>query len=447
MTGFLDDFRAELRELRSANDEFAKTYPQRPPETTVHTLYVPQDRFGPDLNEKMGRLARRAVESFGGDARSFAGVFGIAESLADPVYERMLAQLERPVRRANIDEEDGYGHRPDDEEDRHARQAGTAAGEGVLARSNPPYLGYRIKALTNECASRGLASLALFLEALVAKTGGALPEHFVVTLPKISHPRQVETLVAALAKLERRLGLASGAVALDLMIELNTTLLYRGELAALRRFIDAGAGRVVAVAFGTYDYTACLGITAHYQSHVHPVADLARGLLQIAVAGTAIRLSDGATTVMPVPPHKAAQGRPLTRDQERENERVVHAAWKLHWDNIHHSFRNGYLEGWDLNPAQLPVRWAAMNHFYLSQLDDATERLRVFVEEATHATLTKGAQFDDLATAEGCKNFFKQGLACGALTEAEVKATGCTLEEINAKSFREIAAARAAGRG
>jgi hypothetical protein len=446
MTSFLDDFQAELRALRAANDEFAKTYPQRPPETTVHTLYVPQDRFSPDLNEKMGRLAIKAVESWGGDARSFASIFGISGALAEPVYRRMLAQLARPVRRANIDEEDGYGHRPDDEEDRHAAQAGAAAGDGVLARSNPPYLGYRIKALTNECAARGLRSLGLFLEALVAKTQGKLPDNFVVTLPKISHPRQVETLVAALEKLEQRLGLARGAVALDLMIELNTTLVYQGEVSALRRFIGAGAGRVVAVAFGTYDYTACLGITAHYQSHVHPVADLARGLLQIAVAGTGIRLSDGATTVMPVPPHKAAAGKALTPEQERSNRETVHAAWKLHWDNIHHSFRNGYLEGWDLNPAQLPVRWAAMNHFYLSQLDDATERLRVFVEEATHATLTKGAQFDDLATAEGCKNFFKQGLACGALTEAEAKATGCTLEEINTKSFREIAAARAAAR-
>ncbi len=447
MTAFLDDFQTELRELRTANDEFAKSYPQRPPETTVHTLYVPQDRFTPDLNEKMGRLARKAVESWGGSARKFAGVFGIPDALADPVYERMLAQLERPVRRANIDEEDGYGHRPDEEEDRHAAQAGAAAGEGVLQRSNPPYLGYRIKALTNECAGRGLSSLALFLDALVHKTGGKLPANFVVTLPKISHPRQVETLVAALCKLERKLGLARGAVALDLMMELNTTLVYRGEVAALRRFIEAGAGRVVAVAFGTYDYTACLGITARYQSHVHPVADLARGLLQIAVAGTGIRLSDGATTVMPVPPHKAAKGSSLSPEQERANERSVHEAWKLHWENIHHSFRNGYLEGWDLNPAQLPVRWAAMNHFYLSQLDDATERLRVFVEEATHATLTKGAQFDDLATAEGCKNFFKQGLACGALSEAEVKATGCTLEEIQSKSFREIAAVRAAARG
>jgi hypothetical protein len=149
-------------------------------------------------------------------------------------------------------------------------------------------------------------------------------------------------------------------------------------------------------------------------------------------------LSDGATNVMPVGPHR---GDDLTPEQENENRSVVHNAWKIAFDHTMHSLINGFYQGWDLNPAQLPMRYAATYSFFLESYEDAAERLKRFVERSAQATLS-GDIFDDAATGQGLLNYFLKALNCGAINESEVLSTGLTLEEIRSRSFYKILSGR-----
>ncbi|MBI1805509.1 MAG: phosphoenolpyruvate kinase, partial [Ignavibacteria bacterium] len=123
--------------------------------------------------------------------------------------------------------------------------------------------------------------------------------------------------------------------------------------------------------------------------------------------------------------------------QKRENANTVHRAWRLGYGHITHSLRQGYYQGWDLHPAQLPIRYAAVYTFFLDGLQPASLRLKTFVEKAARATLI-GDIFDDAATGQGLLNYFLRGMNCGAITEEETLATGLTLEEIRSRSFLKI---------
>jgi hypothetical protein len=202
--------------------------------------------------------------------------------------------------------------------------------------------------------------------------------------------------------------------------------------------LAAGEGRCVAAHFGTYDYTAGCNITAAHQHMLHPACDFAKHMMQVSFAGTGIWLSDGATNIMPVAPHRRAEGESLTKEQTDENREVVHRAWKLHYDHIQHSLVNAFYQGWDLHPAQLPTRYAAVYAFFLESLDAASERLKNFVEKAAKATLV-GDVFDDAATGQGLLNYFLRAINCGAITEAEaVERSGLTLPELRSASFVRI---------
>jgi hypothetical protein len=170
----------------------------------------------------------------------------------------------------------------------------------------------------------------------------------------------------------------------------------------------------------------------------HPACDFAKHVMQVSLAGTGVMLSDGATNVMPVPPHRRTpDGAPLTAEQERENRAVVHRAWRRHYEDVRHSLRQGFYQGWDLHPAQLPTRYAAVFVFFLEGLEPASARLRNFVGKAAQATLV-GEVFDDAATGQGLLNYFLRGLSCGALSPAEAEATGLSLSELQTRSFLKI---------
>jgi hypothetical protein len=207
----------------------------------------------------------------------------------------------------------------------------------------------------------------------------------------------------------------------------------------LPRLLDVAEGRMTGAHFGTYDYTANCDITAAHQKMRHPACDFAKQMMKVAFAGTGVALSDGATNIMPVAPHK----KPENDDQKRENKAAVHAAWRLHADDIRHSLVNGFYQGWDLHPAQLPTRYGAVYGFFLEGLAAASERLSNFIGKAAQATLV-GDVFDDAATGQGLLNFFLRGIACGAVTEEEALQTGLSLEEIRTRSFVKILAGRRA---
>ncbi len=241
------------------------------------------------------------------------------------------------------------------------------------------------------------------------------------------------------ARLEPLLDVDPGALRFELMIETTQSIFNeRGEVNLLP-LVSAGHGRCVAAHFGTYDYTAARNITAAHQHMAHPACDFAREVMQVALAGTGVWLSDGATNVLPVALHRPAQnGSPLTPKQNAENRAAVHSAWKLHFDHIQHSLVNGFYQGWDLHPAQLPTRYAAVYSFFLEGLDSASERLRNFIAKAAQATLV-GEVFDDAATGQGLLNYFLRAINCGAITADEAQSlTGLTLAELRSASFAKI---------
>jgi citrate lyase beta subunit len=407
----------------------------------VHTVYGGAHLFSSDTAQKLGMLALRALETYAPDARTFSEAIAIPGELAGKVYDRVREKLVRePVEDFRIDFEDGYGNRPDDEEDGHAIAAAKQVAAGMVAGTLPPFLGIRIKPLTGELAGRSLRTLDGFLTALLSNTNGSLPANFVVTLPKIMSRIDVEVLVDSFEQLEDRLDIEHGALRVEFMVETTQSIFDPQGRSVLPRLHRAAAGRLTGAHFGTYDYTANCDITAAHQKMRHEACDFAKHMMKVAFAGTGVALSDGATNIMPVAPHK---GSILTHDQERANRAAVYGAWRLHADDIRHSLVNGFYQGWDLHPAQLPTRYGAVYAFFLDGLAPASERLKNFVDKAAQATLV-GDVFDDAATGQGLLNYFLRGIACGAVTEDEALATGLSLEEIRSKSFVKIMAARRA---
>lgn len=460
--------------LQQANLDFASTYPgesgRRQP---VHTVYGGAHLFKADTKDRLGALALRSLDQFGPDFLTFAKAVGLAGSeslpesssvgssdlevalekdaeavkevdpaawMAHVLYGRVLEKLQRePVEDFRIDYEDGYGNRPDEEEDGHAAQGALEVAAGMERNTLSPFIGIRIKPFTEELRERSIRTLDIFVSTLVEKTGGSLPPNFVVTLPKITIPEQVSLLSDLFERLEEKTGLAAGSLQMEMMIETTQSIINRNGEINLPLLLAAASGRCVAAHFGTYDYTASCSITAAHQHMMHPACDFAKHMMQVSFAGTGIWLSDGATNIMPVAPHRAAEGiPPLTAEQIAENKTVVHRAWKLHYDHIQHSLTNAFYQGWDLHPAQLPTRYAAVYSFFLQSLDAASERLRNFVEKAAKATLV-GDVFDDAATGQGLLNYFLRAMNSGAISEDEaLKLSSLTREELRTGSFVKI---------
>ncbi len=438
----LDDLGQRVRPLI---DKIVECYPGDPSSRQpVHTVYGGAQLFRAGTARRLGDLALRDLEAYAPDATTFGDAIGLRadEALRRTVYERVRSKLEtEPVEDFRIDFEDGYGKRPDDEEDTCAAAAAEAVAEAMSTGSLPPFIGIRIKPPAGEHCRRSVSTLDIFVSTLLDRTGGRLPDGFTVTVPKVMDPEEVAIFVDVLEQLELAVGLESGTLDLELMIETPQSILASDGSSMLPALVRAARGRCKGAHFGVYDYTAAAEISAQYQVLDHPACDFARHLMKVALAGTGVMLSDGATNVIPVPVHRPAAGAVLSSAQAEENRVSVHRAWRLHYEHVRHSLRHGFYQGWDLNPAQLPTRYAAVYAFFLESVAAATERLRNFVSVAAQATLV-GEVFDDAATGQGLLNFFLRGLGCGALSESEVLDTGLSLEELRSRSFVTILAGR-----
>jgi len=392
----------------------------------VHVVYGGAHLFAADAALKLGRVALRTLQEHAPDAASLGSALGLDPAIAERIYPRVVEKLTRePVEDFRIDFEDGFGTRPDHEEDEHARRAAAEVATGMKDGTLPPSIGIRIKPLNEELKRRSFRTFDLFLTTLLEKSGGTLPPNFVITLPKITAPEQVAALASACDAFEYWRDAAGLTLRFELMIETTQSVFAADGSVALPRLIAEGRGRIVAAHFGTYDYTAACSITAAHQHMAHPVCDFAKGVMQVALAGTGIWLSDGATNVMPI-----------------GSREVVHRAWRLHAGDVRHSLVTGFYQGWDLHPAQLPSRYAAVYTFFLEGLDAASERLQNFVRKAAQATLV-GNLFDDAATGQGLLNYFLRAMNCGAITEDEaVEKSGLTLNELRSRSFVKILAQR-----
>ena len=431
--------------LKDGNARFARQFPgERPERQPIQTLYGGAQIFKADTAAKLGAVALRSLDEYAPTADAFAKALGwkIPKKLAATLYARVREKLARePVEDFRIDFEDGYGNRPDAEEDGHAAFTAQEVARGLREKTLPPFIGIRTKPFTQELMHRAIRTLDIFVSTLVAETGGRLPDHFIITIPKPVIPEQVCALADLCEVLEKRLRLKPGSLLIELMVETPQSIIGLDGEASLTRFVAAARGRCRGAHFGVYDYTASNNITAAYQSMTHPVCDFAREVQRVSLMGTGIWISDGATNIMPVGPHRAAAGKKLSPKQRAENRAVVHRAWRIMHEHVQHSLYTGYYQGWDLHPAQFPVRYATVYKFFLEGLETASHRLKTFVEKAAQATLI-GDVFDDAATGQGLLNYFLRGINCGALTEQEALATGLTLEEIRGRSFAKILEAR-----
>lgn len=391
--------------LAPVDAELERRYPGDPgTRQPVHTVYVPGNLFAADTLRSWGDQALAALDAHAPDSASFATVLGLADDLAEPVHARVRAKLERePIEDLRVDFEDGYkGADEDQDAARAARLVADAYKNGTAA----PYMGIRMKCMESPVRDRGIRTLDIFLTGLME--AGGLPDGLVLTLPKVTYAEQVTAMVRLLEQFETARGLNPGRIGFEIQIETSQSILAADGTATVARMIDAAEGRATGLHYGTFDYSACLGVSAAYQASDHPAADHAKAIMQVAAAGTGVRVSDGSTNVLPV--------------GTTEN---VHEAWKLHYGLTRRALARAYYQGWDMHPGHLPTRYAAVFAFYREGFEAAAKRL------AAYANHVDGAVMDEPATAKALAGYLLRGLDCGALDSGEVtRLTGLTLARL-----------------
>ena len=377
--------------------------PHQLPRQPVHTVFGGAQLFKAGVAARFQELACESLEKFAPDADSLADAMGFERGAhAEAVYAAVRSKLEREaVEDYRIDFEDGYGVRADEEEDGHAVAAAEELVAGMKAGSLPWRTGIRVKSLSDIEHERSVRTLRLFLSSLIGGAG-TVPPNFIVNLPKVRSVSEVAAFAKILAGLEKEFAIDEHALRFEIMIETPQIVLGADGRSPLQLLVEAGGTRLVAAIFGGYDFTGALGITAAHQSLRHPACEFARNMMLVALGPTRIQLSDGATAVLPI-----------------GDKDTVHAAWKVHYDNVRHAMAGGVYQGWDLHPAQLVSRYAATFAFFLEGRDVAAARLKNFLAKAEQATRV-GSAFDDAATGHGLINFFRLAVSCGAMTSDEV---------------------------
>ncbi|WP_067605733.1 DUF6986 family protein [Nocardiopsis listeri] len=382
----------------------------------IHSVYVPADKVGAGLAADWGAKALAALDEFAPKAADLAAATGIGEAAVADALPLVRGKLARePIEDLRADFEDGYGDPGDEAEDRDVLKVARAFASDLAKGEATPYFGIRMKGMEAAGRHRGVRTLGMFLGTLLEEHG-SLPENLVLTLPKITSVEQVEAMVWLSERLERNLDLAQGRIRFELQIETPQSILLPDGTVAVSRMIQAGQGRVTALHYGTYDYSAACGITAAHQSLAHPVADHAKSVMQVAAAGTGVWLSDGGSNIMPA-------GTP----------EEVHSAWRLHAGLVRRSLERGFYQGWDLHPNQLPIRYLANYAFYREAFAPAAARLQAYLGHAA------GNVVDEPATAQALASVLARGLRCGALEETEVvDACGTDAAGIEALATRRV---------
>ena len=383
--------------LADADAALAAEYPgDRGRRQPVHTVYVPADRYDLATVRGWADEAKQALDAHGASATELAEALDLHLGVAADVCDRIRRKLDdEAVEDLRIDFEDGYGVRPDEDEDSAAVAAAKDLAASIAAGSSAPFHGIRVKSFEAPFRRRGVRTLQLFVRTLVE--AGGLTDGFVVTLPKVTSVEQVDAFVYALGRVEESCSLAPGTLHFEIQVETPQAILGADGTALIARMVHAGGERVTGLHYGTYDYSASLGIAAEYQSLEHPVADHAKGAMQVATAGTGVFVSDGSTNVLPVGDRDA-----------------VHAAWRLHSRLVRRSLERGIYQGWDMHPAHLPSRYGATYSFFREGLPRAAERLRAYVHGGQSGYL------DEPATAAAMAGFLLRGLECGAIDAAEL---------------------------
>jgi citrate lyase beta subunit len=418
--GALGDLVARVEEVAAAH---ARRYPGDPGgRQPVHTVYVAADQFAAGTAAAYGAEALRLLDAHAPDGDALAAAIGLdnpplaaalgppsaavdataapdGRALATAVRDRVAAKLAtEPVEDLRIDFEDGYGTRDDAEEDRDAARVAAEVAAAAAAGTLPPFAGLRVKSFADGLHLRSIRTLDMFLTGLLERAG-RLPDGLVITFPKVVAAGHVAAFAELLGRLEAALGLADGRLHFEVQVETTQSILDPDGRAGLRGIAEAAGGRLTGAHFGVYDYTAACGLAPSEQRLTHPACDFARHVMQVALAGTGVRLSDGSTAAIPAGGDTPA----------------VHAAWRLHAAHVRHSLSHGFWQGWDLHPAQLPSRYAAVYAWHLDGFEPAAARVAAF----NAGEPGPGGVLDEPATIKALVGQLRRAVHCGAVPEAE----------------------------
>ena len=352
----------------------------------VHTVYVPADRL---RRTTVGDYRDHALGLLAEHDDLFREITGADDRVVALVRDKLRRQ---PIEDLRADFEDGYGVRPDADEDKDVRKVTQVFWHLHAEEDSPGRYGVRFKSLEAPTRRRGIQTLARTLDQMRELVGD---DELVVTLPKVTSEAQVQALVAVLERLEKQVSSTSRGQRFEIQVETPQTVLGPDGSALVARMIRAGGRRLSGLHYGTYDYSAFLGLAAGDQSLEHPAADHAKAVMQAAAAGTGVELSDGSTNVLPV-----GDG--------------LRLGWETHHRLVTRALHRGFYQGWDLHPAQLPTRFAATFQFFRAGAADADARLVAYAANRT------GAIADEPATVRALADYLLRGLDCGALTDDEV---------------------------
>jgi hypothetical protein len=384
----------------------------------AHTVYVSAAFAKPGVCGAWGRAALASLDAHAPTPAALAAAVGLpVDAVRDawPLLRDVLAS--RPIQDLRVDLEDGYGPHTDAEEDAETdRAAATLLAESVDP-AGPVRLGIRHRSLEVATRARAIRTFDRLVGRLTE--GGGVPTGFVVTMPKVVHLDQVRVYVELLRALEKAHRLGDGTLVFEIQVETPQTILAADGTLPLAPMIDAAEGRCTGLHYGTYDYSAALGVSAEHQNAWHPVAQTAKAVMRLAAAQTGVEVSDGSTNQLPV-----------------GDTSTVHANWKVHADLVAGGLADGIRQGWDLHPAQLVTRHLINIVTLRRRLPAALDRLRIYFG----ADPLSGATVDEPATAQALAADVLRAVTTGAATAAEVEAgTGTTVAVLTALADRRVA--------
>jgi citrate lyase beta subunit len=410
VTAAIDDL---VPRIEAAAADHAAAYPgERPGRQPVHTVYVPADRVDAATVADLGAGARRLLDTHAPDPDALAAATGIPRALAQPVRTALGAKLDdQPVEDLRIDYEDGYGTRDDDTEDADAERAARAVARMLDGGSAPPFIGLRVKSFADGGHRRAIRTLDGFVSTLL-DGAGRLPDGFVLTFPKVVAADHVAHFATLLERLEAALGLPDRSLLFEVQVETTQSIFDRQGRVALPAIVDAADGRMTGAHFGVFDYTAACGLPGEQQRLDHPACDFARHVMQVGLAGTGVRLSDGSTNRVP-------------RD---DSAAAVAAVWRHHGEQVRRCLAHGFFQGWDMHPSHLVSRFATVFAFHLGHIDDTTGRLAAWASADTGG----GDVVDEPATIRALLGSLRRAIDCGAVDEADaLAAAGLTRADLD----------------
>ncbi|HMT06543.1 MAG TPA: hypothetical protein PKA82_00960 [Pyrinomonadaceae bacterium] len=393
-------------------DDLPKTLEtETPAGQPIHVVYGGADRFNAGTIAKLGDIAQRSFAENTPDTISLIETYGIDEAIAEKVHKQVTRRLEScPIEDYRVDFEDGLGVRSDADEDAFAENAAIATRIATANDGLSPFLGIRIRPLRHATARRALQTLDIYMSGLLSEDG-ALPSNFVVTLPKVTSPIEIAILVSALLQIESTFGLREGSIKVEFLAEEPRALVDEKGQYALSAIASAADGRCRGVHLGAYDLLSSFGVGSSSQTLGHPLCDHARSIMQFSTHDLGVWLSDGATNEMPIAKHR---GTDLTNVQIAENRQHIRSALRTHFDNCRRAIGQGFYQGWDLHPAQVPARLVAEYAYIAENLERTLQRLHSFNENSERSTLTGGV-FDDAATGRGLVAFIRRAKALGVV--------------------------------